>query len=324
MTTTAGARSHSARGAGRAAAGGSRLRWMAAAVLITGALMDLIDVTIVNVALPTIRRNLDASATQLEWVVSGYLLAFAAILIIAGSLGDRFGRKRLFLAGVGVFGAASLAAGLSGTAAELIAARVVQGAGAAMMAPQVLATFRVIFSGRERGKAFALYGAMAGFASAIGLALGGVLTDANLFGWSWRAVFFVNVPVALVTLAAGLRLVPPTRDPAAGRPDLPAAVLAGGLVAIVYPLLGGPPARLAGLDLAVDDGRRRRGSGARGAGGKWPPDAAGPGLPGRHGGAAAAAAFGIPAFRRRVRRAGRVRGRPAGFPAHARALAAGR
>src|SRR5215813_11206388 len=214
MTTTAGTRSHSARGAGRAAAGGSRLRWMAAAVLITGALMDLIDVTIVNVALPTIRRNLGASATQLEWVVSGYLLAFAAILIIAGSLGDRFGRKRLFLAGVGVFGAASLAAGLSAAAAELIAARVVQGAGAAVMAPQVLATFRVIFSGRERGKAFALYGAMAGFASAIGLVLGGVLTDANLFGWSWRAVFFVNVPVALVTLAAGL-------------------------VAIVYPLLEG-------------------------------------------------------------------------------------
>src|SRR5262249_32795524 len=147
MTTTAGTRSHSARGAGRAAAGGSRLRWMAAAVLITGALMDLIDVTIVNVALPTIRRNLGASATQLEWVVSGSLLAFAAILIIAGSLGDRFGRKRLFLAGVGVFGAASLGAGLSGSAAELIAARVVQGVGAAMMAPQVLATFRVIFSG---------------------------------------------------------------------------------------------------------------------------------------------------------------------------------
>src|SRR5215470_10504868 len=240
MSTTAGVRSHSARGAGRTAAGGSRLRWMAAAVLITGALMDLIDVTIVNVALPTIRQHLHASATQLEWVVSGYLLAFAAFLIIAGSLGDRFGRKRLFLAGVGVFGAASLAAGLSAAAAELIAARVVQGAGAASMAPQVLATFRVIFSGQERGKAFALYGAMAGVASAIGLVLGGVLTDANLFGWSWRAVFFVNMPVALLTLSAGSMLIPDTRDPAAGRPNLPAAaVLAAGLVAVVYPLLEG-------------------------------------------------------------------------------------
>src|SRR5262249_49364196 len=157
---------------------------------------------------------------QLEWVVSGYLLAFAASLIIAGSMGDRFGRKRLFLAGVAVFGAASLAAGASGTAAELIAARVAQGLGAASMGPQGLGTLRVIFSGQERGKAFALYGALAGVASAIGLVLGGVLTDANLFGWSWRAVFFVNVPVALLVWAAGSRLIPETRDPAAGRPNL--------------------------------------------------------------------------------------------------------
>jgi EmrB/QacA subfamily drug resistance transporter len=240
MTTRTGGGSRGAQATASAAARASRVRWLAAGVLVTGALMDLIDVTIVNVALPTIRRSLSASATELEWVVSGYLLAFAAILIIAGSLGDTFGRKRLFLLGVTVFGAASLGAGLSATAAELIAARVIQGTGAALMSPQVLATFRVIFSGRERGKAFALYGAMAGFASAIGLVLGGVLTDANLFGWSWRAVFFVNVPVALVTLAAGTRSVPPTRDPAAGRPDLlAAAVLAGGLVAIVYPLLEG-------------------------------------------------------------------------------------
>jgi EmrB/QacA subfamily drug resistance transporter len=239
MTTATRGRSCRAQ-ATPAGAQGSGLRWLAAAVLITGALMDLIDVTIVNVALPTIRRSLSASATELEWVVSGYLLAFAAILIIAGSLGDSFGRKRIFLLGVAMFGGASLGAGLSVTAAELIAARVVQGAGAAVMSPQVLATFRVIFSGRERGRAFALYGGMAGLATAIGLVLGGVLTDANLFGWSWRAVFFVNVPVALVTLAAGIWVVPPTRDPSAGRPNLPAAaVLAGGLVAIVYPLLEG-------------------------------------------------------------------------------------
>jgi MFS family permease len=237
MTSTTGGARRSTRAA---AAQTPRLRWLAAAVLITGALMDLIDVTIVNVALPTIRQSLGASATELEWVVSGYMLAFAAVLIIAGSLGDSFGRKRLFLLGVAAFGAASLWAGLSATAAELIAARVIQGAGAAVMSPQVLATFRVIFAGRERGKAFALYGAMAGFATAIGLVLGGVLTDANLFGWSWRAVFFVNVPVALGTLAAGIRIIPPTRDWAARRPNLPAAaVLAAGLVAIVYPLLEG-------------------------------------------------------------------------------------
>jgi MFS family permease len=144
-------------------------------------------------------------------------------------MGDRFGRKWLSLAGV--FGAASLCAGLSTAATELIAARVVQKVGAASMTPQVLATVRVIFSGQERGRAFAVYVAMAA-SRRIGLVPGGVLTDANLFGWSWRAVFFVNMPVALLVLSAGSRLVPETRDPAAGRPNLPAAaVLAVGLVA---------------------------------------------------------------------------------------------
>ena len=227
------------RGQAGASAGYPR-RWLAAIVMIVGALMDMIDVTIVNVALPTIRYDLHASATQLEWVVSGYMLAFATALIIAGNLGDLIGRKRVFLAGVTVFGLASLAAGLSGTGAELIAARIVQGAAAAAMAPQVLATFRAIFTGAERGKAFSIYGAMLGFASAVGLLLGGVLTAANLFGWSWRAVFFVNIPVAVAALIAGMRFVPETKDAGARRPDLPGAVLlAASLVAIVYPLLEG-------------------------------------------------------------------------------------
>ena len=108
------------------------------------------------------------------------------------------------------------------------------------MAPQVLATFRAIFARQERGKAFGIYGAMLGFASAIGLVLGGLLTEANVFGWEWRSVFYVNVPVAVVTLIAGARYVPETRDPAARRPNVPGAVLlAGSLVAIVYPLLEG-------------------------------------------------------------------------------------
>src|SRR5215470_13932433 len=215
-------------------------RWLAAIVMITGTLMDFIDVTIVNVALPSIRRDLHASATQLEWVVSGYMLAFAAALIIAGTLGDKLGRKRVFLVGAALFGLASLAAGLSGSGAELIAARVVQGTAAAAMAPQVLATFRVIFGKEERGKAFGIYGAMLGFASAIGLVLGGLLTGANLFGWEWRSVFYVNVPVAVAALIAGARFVPETRDPGARRPFVAGAVLlAGSLVAIVYPLLEG-------------------------------------------------------------------------------------
>jgi MFS family permease len=202
--------------------------------------MDMIDLTIVNVALPTIGRDLGANGTQLEWMVSAYMLAFAATLITAGSFGDLLGRKRVFLVGVAVFGAASLAAGLAHTPGELIAARVAQGAAAAALLPQVLATFRAIFVGKERGQVFGLYGAILGFASAIGLLLGGVLTQADLFGWSWRSIFFVNVPVALFSLAAAARLVPETRERSAGRPDLlGASLLAAALVAVVYPLLEG-------------------------------------------------------------------------------------
>jgi EmrB/QacA subfamily drug resistance transporter len=215
-------------------------RWLAAVVMIGAALMDMIDITVVNVALPTIRADLGASGTELEWVVSAYMLAFAAVLIVSGSFGDLFGRKRVFLAGIAVFGAASLAAGLAQSPAELIAARVVQGAAAAAMIPQLLATFRAIFSHAERGKAFGMYGAILGFASALGLVLGGVLTDANLFGWSWRSVFFINVPVAVLAFAAAARLVPETRDRSAGRPDVTGAVLlAGAPVAVAYPLLEG-------------------------------------------------------------------------------------
>src|SRR4051794_3727845 len=128
-------------------------RWLAAVVMIVAATMDLIDITVVNVALPTIRSDLGATGTQLEWVVSAYMLAFAATLIVAGSFGDALGRKRMFMSGIAVFGLASLAAGLAQSPGELIGARVVQGAAAGAMIPQLLATFRAIFAGEERGKA---------------------------------------------------------------------------------------------------------------------------------------------------------------------------
>jgi EmrB/QacA subfamily drug resistance transporter len=215
-------------------------RWLAAVVMIGAATMDLIDLTIVNVALPTIRTDLGASGTELEWVISAYMLAFAAALIVAGSFGDLLGRKRIFIAGIATFGLASLAAGLSQTPGELIAARVVQGVAAAAMIPQLLGTVRTIFDREERGKVFGAYGAVLGFASAIGLVLGGVLTEADLFGWGWRTVFFVNVPVALASLVAAIRFVPETSDPEAGRPDLAGAgLLAAAIVAIAYPLLEG-------------------------------------------------------------------------------------
>ena len=157
-------------------------RWLVAVVMMTAALMDLLDGTVLNVALPTIQRDLHAGGDQLAWVVSAYLLAFAASLITAGQLGDRYGRRRLFLLGTAAFGAASLASALAQTPGQLVAFRVVQGVAAAVVAPQVLATYRVIFPREERGKAFAMYGAVGGLAASLGLIAGGALTSADLFG----------------------------------------------------------------------------------------------------------------------------------------------
>ncbi|MET9960623.1 MFS transporter [Streptomyces sp. NPDC006326] len=215
-------------------------RWAAAVVMTAAALMDLLDVTIVNVAIPSIGRDLHASHSALQWLVSAYLLGFAATLIVSGHLGDRYGRKALFLAGTAGFGLASLGCGIAQSPGQLITARAVQGVTAALLMPQVLGSFRTLFQGRERGAVFGMYGAVAGFASAVGLLLGGLLTDADLFGWGWRSVFLVNVPVAAAACVAGALLVPATRERGAGRPDVAGSIaLAGGLVAVVLPLVQG-------------------------------------------------------------------------------------
>jgi EmrB/QacA subfamily drug resistance transporter len=215
-------------------------RWAAAVVMIVAALMDLVDATIVNVALPTVQRDLGASDTQIEWVVSAYMLSFGALLLLAGRLGDLFGRKRMFMIGVTVFGMASLLSAVAQDPTWLIGSRALQGAAAAVLTPQVLATARAIFAGKERGAVFGLYGAIGGLASAGGLLLGGMLTDADLFGWGWRTIFVVNIPVALAVLVAAAVLVPETRSSVRRRPDaLGAAILVGALVAIVFPLLEG-------------------------------------------------------------------------------------
>jgi EmrB/QacA subfamily drug resistance transporter len=215
-------------------------RWLVAIVMVGAVLMDMIDLTVVNVALPTIRADLHASADQIEWVISAYMLGFAAVLIVAGSFGDTLGRRRVFVSGIAVFGLASLAAGVAQSPGELIAARVVQGLAAAAMIPQLLATFRVIFPREDRGKAFGMYGAILGLASALGLVLGGVLTNADLFGWGWRTIFLINVPIAVLAFVSCARLVPETREPSALRPDMVGAtLLSATLVAVVYPLLEG-------------------------------------------------------------------------------------
>ena len=172
-------------------------RWLGLAVLLLAAAIDLIDVTVVNIALPAIRDDLGASAAQLEWIIAGYTLAFALTLITGGRLGDVHGRRRMFLVGVAGFTLASLACGLAWSAEALVAARVVQGAFAGLMVPQVLSTINVSFPSEERPKAYGLYGAVAGIATVSGPLVAGLLVQGDLFGLDWRPIFLINLPVGL-------------------------------------------------------------------------------------------------------------------------------
>jgi EmrB/QacA subfamily drug resistance transporter len=218
----------------------SRRPALVIAVMTVAALMDMLDVTVVNVALPTLRSRLHAGSTQLEWLIAGYLLAFGATLIVWGRIGDLIGKRRVFLAAVAVFGGVSLGAGLSPTIEALIGFRVLQGLAAGALVPQVLATFRSSLDHQARVLAFGIYGAVAGLAAAAGVVLGGVLTQYSLFGLGWRAIFFVNVPVATLVLLCA-PLIPESRPGAVRRGLDPAPMLLvpASLAAIVYPLLEG-------------------------------------------------------------------------------------
>ncbi|MFI2643396.1 MFS transporter [Streptomyces sp. NPDC018610] len=215
-------------------------RWAALLVLLVSAFMDLLDGTIANVAAPSMQRELGAGYSAIQWVLVGYQLAFALMLILGGRLGDIYGRKRMFLVGVGGFTLASLAAGVSQEPWQLVAARVVQGAFSGVMVPQVLSIIHVTFSDKERGTAFALHGLVGGLAATLGLALGGLMVEWNLFGLDWRLIFLVNVPVGLLGLAYGGKVIRESKAPHALRLDTIGVVLATvGLVMLVYPLLQG-------------------------------------------------------------------------------------
>jgi EmrB/QacA subfamily drug resistance transporter len=181
------------------------------AVILVGVLLPMIDFFIVNVALPTIDADLRASQPLLELVVSGYATAYALLLVIGGRLGDSIGRKRLFLTGMAAFTLASLACGLAPTASFLVAARVAQGASAAMMVPQILATIQAATSGEQRARALGRYGATGGLAAVVGQVLGGLLVSANIDHLGWRPIFLVNVPIGVAGLVLARRYVPDTR-----------------------------------------------------------------------------------------------------------------
>jgi EmrB/QacA subfamily drug resistance transporter len=209
-------------------------------VTCMGFFMVLLDASIVTVALPTIQRDLHAQLSDLQWVVDAYTLPFAVLLLTAGTLGDRFGRKRVFLVGLVVFVIGSLMCGLAPTLGWLVAGRVVQGAGGAALSPGSLSVLAAAFpTPRERTQAIGIWSGVSGVALAAGPLLGGLLIQVS----GWQAIFFVNLPIGVVTLLLGLRVLAESRNPAANRLDVPGQLLViGGLAALTYALIEGQSA----------------------------------------------------------------------------------
>jgi MFS family permease len=208
--------------------------------VLIGVALPMIDFFIVNVALPTIDTTLHASTATLELVVAGYGVGYALLLVLGGRLGDSYGRRKLFLAGMVAFTITSLLCGIAPTATTLVLARVLQGASAAMMLPQVLSTIQATTTGQRRIRALGYYGAVGGLSSVVGQLLGGALVAADIAGSSWRPIFLVNVPVGLVGLLMARRTVPETRAEHRVTVDrLGTVVLGATLLALLVPLMEG-------------------------------------------------------------------------------------
>src|SRR5918999_586697 len=213
------------------------MRWKTLAVLALSLVIIGLDNTILNVAIPTLQEEFDASASSLQWMVDSYLLVFAGLLLVFGTLGDRLGRKRALQAGVSIFGLASLGALVADSAGQVIAVRILMGVGAALIMPATLSIIANVFPAEERGKAIGIWAALAAVGIGLGPLAGGVLIE----WFDWSAVFLVNVPVALVAVLLGLRLVPESRDPQPGSFDLAGAVLStAGFSVLVYAVIEAP------------------------------------------------------------------------------------
>uniref|UniRef100_UPI003557446B MFS transporter n=1 Tax=Streptomyces halstedii TaxID=1944 RepID=UPI003557446B len=217
-----------------------RRRWFALAIVMTAAFMDLVDVTIVNIAIPSITRDTGASFSAIQWITAGYALAFAAGLITGGRLGDIYGRKRLFLLGIAGFTIASALCGFAVNPEMLVASRILQGATASLMVPQVLSIVHATFPAHERGKVFGLFGAIVGLGAVSGPLLGALLTEWNLFGLEWRPIFLINLPVGVAGLVLGRKFISESKAPKALRLDLVGVALVTlGLLMLLYPLTRG-------------------------------------------------------------------------------------
>ena len=210
-------------------------KWWTLTAVSFGLFMIMLDNTVVNVALPSIERSLHLKVSELEWVVAGYALTFGAFMLTGGKLADLLGRRRIFVAGLIIFTASSLACGLAGSATILIAARVVQGLGAALMNPATLSIITVTFPPRQRGTAIGIWAGVSALALAIGPLVGGVITER--INWNW--IFFINVPVGVIAIAAAYAFITESRDTSKEqRPDLPGLITSSlGLFALSYALI---------------------------------------------------------------------------------------
>ncbi|UEP37495.1 MFS transporter [Burkholderia ambifaria] len=226
-------------GAAAAASPRSHHGW-ALVVLLVGAILPPLDYFIVNLALPAIRDGIGARPAELQLVVSAYACANAVLQITGGRLGDLYGRKRMFMVGMAGFVVASALCGLAGSGAVLVGGRVLQGLFAAILAPQVLATIRSVFSPQEQVRVMGFYGFVFGLAAVIGQLGGGALISLHPFGLGWRAIFLVNVPIGILALLGSWRFIPESRPPRGQRIDVPGTVLLSlFLLMLVYPLTHG-------------------------------------------------------------------------------------
>src|SRR5436190_4378353 len=209
-------------------------KWWTLAAVSVGLFMIMLDNTIVNVALPTIERSLHLQVSELEWIVTGYALTFGALLLTGGKLADLFGRRLVFVVGLVIFTASSLACGLAGSATILIAARVVQGIGAALMNPSTLSIITVTFPPRQRGTAIGIWAGVSALALAIGPLTGGLISEH--LNWSW--IFFINVPIGVIGVLGAFAFIDESRDETHVRLDIPGlATSAVGLFSLTYGLI---------------------------------------------------------------------------------------
>lgn len=215
-------------------------RTIALVVVALAFVMDLLDSTIVNVAIPSIRTNLAASYSAIQWIVAGYSLSFALLLVTGGRMGDVFGYKKIFMIGIAGFTAASLLSGISPNTEVLIAARMLQGAMAALMVPQVMSLMQVMYKPAERSGINGLFGALGGMAASLGPVISGLLIKGNLFGWDWRPIFLINIPIGILGFLAAIKYLPNGKSAHPLKIDIVGTfIIIAAMLLFIFPLIQG-------------------------------------------------------------------------------------